>query len=138
MEASYERTTTTKTYNVTHTVPPHSLVITRTSGYGLGASPGGSSKTTSRTYQSSSGGGGGDISFTEGQYAMVTATGVNAVKESREKERSDMNDLNDRFANYIEKVHYCVNISVSHFICLTRGQSSSTVLPQIVVLLIQL
>jgi len=51
------------------------------------------------------GGGGGDASFTEGQFAMVTATGVTAVKDSRDQERKDMQDLNERFANYIEKVN---------------------------------
>jgi len=57
-----------------------------------------------RTVKTSSGGGGDLASFEEGQFAMVTATGVSAVKDTREKEREDMKDLNDRFANYIEKV----------------------------------
>ena len=102
---SYERTTTTKTYNVTHSVPPHSLVITRTGGsLGSWQSGSGGGRTTTRTTRVSSGGGGGDVSFNEGQYAVVTANNVSAVKESRDKEREDMQDLNDRFANYIEKV----------------------------------
>ena len=106
MDTSYERTTTTKTYNVTHSVPPHSLVITRTGSGLYGSSPGGSSKTISRSFRSSSaGGGGGDFSeFTEGQYADMTATSVNAVKDTRDQERKDMQDLNERFGNYIEKV----------------------------------
>jgi len=39
-------------------------------------------------------------------YRMVTTTGVEQVKSSREQEKKDMQDLNDRFANYIEKVRY--------------------------------
>jgi len=39
-------------------------------------------------------------------YRMVTTTGVEQVKTSREQEKRDMQDLNDRFANYIEKVRY--------------------------------
>ena len=99
METSYERTTTTKTYNVTHTTPVHSLIITRTgsSAYGTSGSSGG--KTAS--YQS---GGGGVVSFDAGKYANVTATGVNAVMDARKAERKDMQDLNDRFSSYIDKV----------------------------------
>ena len=52
----------------------------------------------------SGGGGGGDASFEEGQFAMVTATNVSAVKDTRDHERKEMQDLNERFANYIEKV----------------------------------
>jgi len=36
----------------------------------------------------------------------VTQTGVTAVKSSREKEKKDMQDLNERFASYIEKVRF--------------------------------
>ena len=39
-----------------------------------------------------------------GAYAMVTEIGVTAIKTSREREKKDMQDLNERFASYIEKV----------------------------------
>lgn len=41
-----------------------------------------------------------------GYYAAVSTTGVNSVKESREKEKRDMQDLNEKFANYLEKVRF--------------------------------
>jgi len=44
--------------------------------------------------------------MTPDNYRMVTTTGVEQVKTSREQEKKDMQDLNDRFANYIEKVRY--------------------------------
>jgi hypothetical protein len=36
----------------------------------------------------------------------VVATGINNVKSSRDKEKKDMQDLNERFASYIEKVRF--------------------------------
>ena len=39
-----------------------------------------------------------------GAYAMVSSSGVTSVKTSREQEKKDMQDLNERFASYIEKV----------------------------------
>jgi len=103
METSYERTTTTKTYNVAHSTAPHTLVISRTGSSGFGT-PGGGSRTMTRTVKTTSGGGGSDVPFTEGQYADMTATSVSAVKDTRDQERKDMQDLNERFGNYIEKV----------------------------------
>lgn len=41
-----------------------------------------------------------------GAYATITTTGVNNVRESRDKEKKDMQDLNERFASYIEKVRF--------------------------------
>jgi len=41
-----------------------------------------------------------------GAYSAVTTTGVTVVKESREREKKDMQDLNERFASYIEKVRF--------------------------------
>jgi len=36
----------------------------------------------------------------------IQATGVSGVKTSRDKEKKDMQDLNERFASYIEKVRF--------------------------------
>ena len=41
-----------------------------------------------------------------GTYVALSNTGVTSVKESRAKEKKDMQDLNERFANYIEKVRF--------------------------------
>jgi len=38
--------------------------------------------------------------------ALVQATGVGALKNVRDKEKKDMQDLNERFASYIEKVRF--------------------------------
>ncbi|ESO88557.1 hypothetical protein LOTGIDRAFT_204366 [Lottia gigantea] len=39
-------------------------------------------------------------------FANISNTGVKSVKSHREKEKQDMRDLNERFANYIEKVRF--------------------------------
>jgi intermediate filament protein if len=41
-----------------------------------------------------------------GSYSTVTTQGVSNVKESRDREKKDMQDLNERFASYIEKVRF--------------------------------
>jgi intermediate filament protein if len=41
-----------------------------------------------------------------GAYSTVTTQGVSNVKESRDREKKDMQDLNERFASYIEKVRF--------------------------------
>jgi len=41
-----------------------------------------------------------------GAYANMTSAGVTNVKTSRDKEKKDMQDLNERFASYIEKVRF--------------------------------
>ena len=46
------------------------------------------------------------LSLPAGAYTNVTNTGVQAVRVSREKEKRDMQDLNERFASYIEKVRF--------------------------------
>ena len=39
-------------------------------------------------------------------FSIITTTGVNNVRESRVREKKDMQDLNERFASYIEKVRF--------------------------------
>lgn len=41
-----------------------------------------------------------------GAYSNMTRTGVNNVKNDREKEKKDMQDLNERLGGYIEKVRF--------------------------------
>ena len=65
------------------------------SGGGGGISGGSSYK---RTVEISSGHMGG--------LATVSADRVSDVKNTREREKKDMQDLNERFANYIEKVRF--------------------------------
>ena len=82
---------------------PRSVVIQRTS-YGGPGGPGGASRSGySRERSVQYGMTGGAPS---GAYGAVTTTGVNVVKESRQKEKKDMQDLNERFASYIEKVRF--------------------------------
>jgi intermediate filament protein if len=38
--------------------------------------------------------------------ALIQSSGVGALKTTRDKEKRDMQDLNERFANYIEKVRF--------------------------------
>ena len=45
-------------------------------------------------------------SMAPGGFENVSKTGVNSVKSNREREKKDMQELNERFANYIEKVRF--------------------------------
>ena len=67
------------------------------------SSGGGSSivRTVEYGYGSHMGGG-----FGPGGYSNVSSSGVENVKSHREKEKKDMQDLNERFANYIEKSRF--------------------------------
>ena len=75
------------------------LVISRTLGTGrnLGSSGGTIERSSRVASQYNSG-------APIPHYADMTASGVLEVKESREQERKDMQDLNERFANYIDRV----------------------------------
>ena len=44
--------------------------------------------------------------FSAGSYGVVANTGVKEVVGTRHKEKKDMQDLNERFASYIEKVRF--------------------------------
>ncbi|XP_067662781.1 60 kDa neurofilament protein-like isoform X3 [Haliotis asinina] len=41
-----------------------------------------------------------------GAYGTISATGVGNVRSTRQREKKDMQDLNERFASYIEKVRF--------------------------------
>ena len=47
---------------------------------------------------------GGVLPVVPGTFSNVASSGVEAVVESRGKEKKDMQDLNERLANYLEKV----------------------------------
>jgi len=44
--------------------------------------------------------------MSSGAYQQLSQIGVTQIKSTREKERKDMQDLNERFASYIEKVRF--------------------------------
>jgi intermediate filament protein if len=77
------------------TIAPRSLVITR-SQYGSGGGGGfGASSSFTRNTRT-----------TPGALAILQSTGVSDLKSTRDKEKRDMQDLNERFASYIEKVRF--------------------------------
>jgi len=95
--------------NFKSTITPRSNVVTRSS---IGPS-----------FRSSLGGDGGSVytrtleygygnkhfgapALSPGGYEKITNTGVTSVKQHREREKKDMQDLNERFASYIEKVRF--------------------------------
>jgi len=84
-------------------IAPRNLIIQRTSYGGLGGAASGSRSTT---IERSSHYGALGAGVPAGAYATVTTSGVTNVKQSREREKKDMQDLNERFASYIEKVRF--------------------------------
>jgi intermediate filament protein if len=98
------KTSSSSSYNTDNVTPyraviaPRNLVIQRTAAGGGGG--GSSSRLIERSVGMSYAG------APSGAYANVTNTGVTAVKSSREREKKDMQDLNERFASYIEKVRF--------------------------------
>lgn len=81
---------------MSHNVAPHNVIITRT---GIQSS---SNKTASRS--STANVSDGNLTFKEGDYSLVTATSVNTVKSSRDQEKKELQNLNERFSNYLDKV----------------------------------
>jgi len=82
-------------------IAPRTTIITRSS-YG-GPASGGSAVMT-RQQQS-------NMQYSQpginaGAVQAIAATGVSSVKNARQNEKKDMQDLNERFASYIEKVRF--------------------------------
>jgi len=99
---TYETTRSSSGYEVDTghsykpSITPRHLVINRTSTSG----PMGGSRSSYQIERSM------HYGAPSGAYATVTSTGVTAVKQSRDREKKDMQDLNERFASYIEKVRF--------------------------------
>jgi len=83
------------------TITPRHLVIQRGS-YGAGVGGSGGSRSSVSIDRSMM----GSFGAMPGAYSSVTATGVHQVVNSRDREKKDMADLNERFASYIEKVRF--------------------------------
>lgn len=77
-----QRQTIINRTNAGRPVGGSSMSIQRSSSYGLGAG------------------------LSPGSYQVLSQTGIAGVKEGRDKEKKDMQDLNERFASYIEKVRF--------------------------------
>ncbi len=100
---------TTTTYESEHPGPtiiraglqPRSVVIQRTASLGPGRAGG-----SSMSMQRSMAYGAAPTGLSPGAYTAITQTGVTNVKTSRAQEKKDMQDLNERFASYIEKVRF--------------------------------
>jgi len=96
------------TYNAVYrpSVNARTVVIQRSSYGGLGSPSSSRSERSSQSYHGAA--------IPAGAYAAVSSSGVSAVKTSREQEKRDMQDLNERFASYIEKVVTCF-ITLRHY-----------------------
>jgi len=79
-------------------ITPRTTIIQRTSYGGPG--------TAQSKKQQMASFGAVNMGVPAGAYAHVTSTGVSSVKASRDQEKKDMQDLNERFAGYIEKVRF--------------------------------
>lgn len=75
---------------------PVNLVIRRTSSIPTG--PNVKSRTSQMSLTSF------DTPFDEGNYSLITHKGVSEVKTTRDHEKKELQDLNDRFSNYLDKV----------------------------------
>lgn len=80
-------------------IAPRNILINRSMAVPAGHHSMSSSSRRSASY-------GMGMSVPAGAYTNVTNTGVQAVRVSREREKRDMQDLNERFASYIEKVRF--------------------------------
>jgi len=81
-------------------IAPRTTIIQRTS-YGPSYGAQNKSQTVQKTHAYNMMG-----AAPAGAYSNMTSAGVMNVKTSRDKEKKDMQDLNERFASYIEKVRF--------------------------------
>ena len=87
--------------------PRQSTVVSRSSvGPNLRASVGGGGTVYTCTEEYGIGRSTGLGNLSPGGFEKASNTGVHSVKVNREREKKDMQDLNERFANYIEKVRF--------------------------------
>jgi len=80
--------------------PRAATIIQRTSGQVQKSAGGGGMSRSMAASMNSMGG------MNSGAYAQVSSVGVQSVKGARDREKKDMQDLNERFASYIEKVRF--------------------------------
>jgi intermediate filament protein if len=85
-------------------LPRQTMVYKSSMSTPYGRGGGGSSMMVSRQQQSMNYG--AMPSAPAGAYQTMTNTGVSTVLTNREREKKDMQDLNERFASYIEKVRF--------------------------------
>ena len=104
--SSYQTTTSSESdttyrpvYKSTMT-PRNTTFVQRTSMGGQGPVNSTISRSMQRTMSY------GQPSIAPQVFTTITTTGVNNVRESRVREKKDMQDLNERFASYIEKVRF--------------------------------
>ena len=94
---TYESTTTSDSdYGPTYRskLAPRTTIIQRTS-----YQPVSQQRTVSHSYSANMG-------VSPAAYSAVSSAGVSNVKQARDREKKDMQDLNERFASYIEKVRF--------------------------------
>ncbi|CAC5357010.1 unnamed protein product [Mytilus coruscus] len=84
------------------TIGTRSTVINRTSHGGGSIMPGGGSRSVSMRMSM----GGSAPSFAQGTVSSMSHKNVANVLDTRAKEKTEMNVLNERFASYIEKVRF--------------------------------
>ena len=93
-----------ETYEVTKYRPniqPRNIIIQRSSPATFPSNAGGhqvNRRDTNSLYSTNS--------MSPNAYVALSSTGVTAVKDSRDREKKDLQDLNARFSTHIEKLHF--------------------------------
>lgn len=81
-------------------IQARNIIIQRSGLYGTQRGGGGTEKSLSYSQSYAA------RPLSSGSYAQMSNSGVVAVTQSRQQEKRDMQDLNERLANYIEKVRF--------------------------------